>query len=60
MKNELEKRLDDEIAEKKKLEANIKDQMNEIQSLKSETEKSQSDFFSSNQVCSIQIFFLLI
>ncbi len=50
MKVELEKRLEDEISEKKKLEANIKDQMNEIQSLKSETEKSQSDFFSSNQV----------
>jgi hypothetical protein len=50
MKVELEKRLEDEIAEKKKLEANIKDQMNEIQSLKSVTEKSQSDFFSSNQV----------
>jgi hypothetical protein len=50
MKIELEKRLEEEAQDKIKLEANLKDYLNEIQSLKGETEKSQADFFSSNQV----------
>ena len=50
MKKEIEKRLEEAIEEKTKCEANLQAKTTELQSFKTENEKSQAAFISSNQV----------
>ena len=52
MKKELQSRLDEAILDKAKSEEALLERSNELQSLKSETEKNHADFLNSNQVCS--------
>jgi huntingtin interacting protein 1 len=49
MQRELEKRLEDEVAEKSKLETSLQSKVSELQAIKSETEKSQSDYLAINR-----------
>ena len=50
MKDELEKRLEETMNEKNKLELNIQEKINELQVFKSESEKKQVDHMSTNHV----------
>ena len=50
VKKELEKRLEEAVEEKTKCETIIQTKTAELQSLKTENEKSQASFIASNQV----------
>ena len=56
MKSELEKRLETAEKDKLKIEENMQAKLNELASVKSDTEKKQAEQLSANQVV-VAVFF---
>ena len=60
MKEELEKRLEEAMNEKTKQESSMQEKLNNLQLLKSESEKRHADFISSNQVGTLIFYYFTI